>query len=141
MDAEFFYNLLKLTSFPEEKITAYVKDYTSLINTAVINIVFEELKNNNRNDLADKFKHVINDGTQLYKSLAFADDTKKTDLNKRFEQILLEINDNLLQNKISARIDKRIEEIDKVMIENVVGALNQNDKTKLQTALNNILNN
>lgn len=139
MDAEFFYNILKVTSIDEKRIETYIKDYVHLVDTAAINILFEELKNNNRNELADKLKHLINEGAQLYKSLDFADENKQSDLNKRFEQILLEINDELLQNKISERIDSRVQEIDKVVIENVVAALSPDDKNKLQTALNNIL--
>lgn len=139
MDAEFFYNILKVTSIDEKRIETYIKDYVHLVNTAVVNVLFEELKNNNRNELADKLKHLINEGAQLYKSLDFADESRQSDLNKRFEQILLEINDELLQNKISERIDSRVQEIDKIMIENVVAALGPDDKNKLQTALNNIL--
>ncbi len=140
MDIEFFYNILKLTSLKEEKISGYIKEYLEIVNIATFNIFFEEFKNNNRNDLCLRLKSVILDKAEQLKSLDIADVNKSKALDQRFEQILLEISDPLLQNRISNSIDLKIEEVDNKMIEKVISELSQEDKTKIVNNLNYILN-
>lgn len=139
MDISFFHNLLKLTSLPDEKVDDFVKEYSETVNIAIFNIFFEEFGKLGRNDLVEKLRALIVDKAELLKSLDIVNEDKKNELDQRFEQILLEIKNPLLQNSISESISKKIEELDDGMIGKVVSALTPEDKNKLFNNLNKIL--
>ena len=129
-----------MTSLPDEQVDNFVKEYSETVNIAIFNIFFEEFGKLGRNDLLDKLRALIVDKAELLKSLDIVNEDKKNELDQRFEQILLEIKNPLLQNSISESISKKIEELDNAMIDKVVSALTPEDKNKLFNNLNKILN-
>ena len=128
-----------MTSLPDEQVDNFVKEYSETVNIAIFNIFFEEFGKLGRNDLLDKLRALIVDKAELLKSLDIVNEDKKNELDQRFEQILLEIKNPLLQNSISESISKKIEELDNAMIDKVVSALTPEDKNKLFNNLNKIL--
>lgn len=139
MDISFFHNLLKLTSLSDEQVDNFVKEYSETLNMAIFNIFFEEFGKLGRNDLLDKLRALIVDKVELLKSFGIVNEDKKNELDQRFEQILLEIKNPLVQNKISESISKKIEELDNGMIDKVVSVLTPEDKNNLYNNLNKIL--
>lgn len=139
MDISFFYNLLKLTSLSDEQVDDFVKEYSDTVNIAIFNVFFEEFGKLGRNDLVEKLRALIVDKAELLKSLDIVNEDKKNELDQRFEQILLEIKNPLVQNSISESISKKIEELDDGMIDKVVSVLTPEDKNKLFNNLNKIL--
>lgn len=139
MDISFFHNLLKLTSLSDEQVDDFVKEYSDTVNIAIFNVFFEEFGKLGRNDLVEKLRALIVDKAELLKSLDIVNEDKKNELDQRFEQILLEIKNPLVQNSISESISKKIEELDDGMIDKVVSVLTPEDKNKLFNNLNKIL--